>query len=286
MKRSVLLLLLVVGWPGRAQDLTGHWRGHFFDVPTPFPYRMELDLKQTRDSLRGQLRMITDDGYVLTTIHGRVKGRSVWLSEGRILKYVAHPLSYWILDDYEGVLTVHPADSTLRIAGQWTAPPNSHGRFSLVRRMTRKEVARAPAPPPPPPVPAQPATPDTSVVPDAETDFTTARANEPVVLRHVLFVEGKAELLPSSRPELDRLTRLLTDNPTLRLRIKGHTDSIGDPARNLLLSQQRALAVKRYLIRQGINEKRLTTAGYGQTRPVCQPPCQANRRVEVVIVTE
>lgn len=123
------------------------------------------------------------------------------------------------------------------------------------------------APPPPPPV----ATPTPAL---AETPA-------PVVLPTVLFKATTTELLPESYPALDQLAASLKARPTLRLRVSGHTDRIGEPDKNLLLSQRRAEAVKEYLVKAGVAAERIETVGYGDTRPVYVTPDVRNRRVEV-----
>jgi outer membrane protein OmpA-like peptidoglycan-associated protein len=78
--------------------------------------------------------------------------------------------------------------------------------------------------------------------------------------------------------------KLLKDNPALKVEIGGHTDSDGDAARNLSLSQARADAVKAIITNSGVDASRLTGKGYGATKPVdvnATPECKANnRRVE------
>lgn len=119
-----------------------------------------------------------------------------------------------------------------------------------------------------------------SVAPKPETEPIL---NEPVTLKNVLFKLSTATLLPESFPELDRLASLLQTKPALKVRLEGHTDRIGDASRNLKLSQDRVSEVKRYLIQKGINATRITVKGYGDTKTICSSPCEANRRVELVI---
>ena len=103
----------------------------------------------------------------------------------------------------------------------------------------------------------------------------------PVVLPTVLFKLATAELLPSARPALNRLAEELRAQPALRLRIAGHTDRVGESEKNQLLSEQRAEAVKAYLIKEGIAAERLSTIGYGDQQPHYPAPDARNRRVEV-----
>ncbi|WP_152981535.1 OmpA family protein, partial [Hymenobacter sp. AT01-02] len=92
---------------------------------------------------------------------------------------------------------------------------------------------------------------------------------------------GKADLLPESRPALNQLATELMARPTLKLRIAGHTDRVGEPEKNQVLSEQRAEAVKAYLVKAGIAAERISTIGYGDSRPLYPSPDVRNRRVEV-----
>lgn len=108
-----------------------------------------------------------------------------------------------------------------------------------------------------------------------------------LTLPNLYFSQSTAELLPASRPVLDELAQTLQRQPALRLEVVGHTDNVGDAARNRLLSQQRARVVRRYLVQQGIDSLRLTAVGYGGAYPVADnrnPNLRPrNRRVEVVV---
>ena len=106
-------------------------------------------------------------------------------------------------------------------------------------------------------------------------------AARPLVLPTVLFRVGTAELLPEGNPALDQLAAALRARPALRLRIAGHTDRVGESDKNQLLSEQRAAAVKAYLVAAGARADQLTTIGYGDSRPLYVAPDERNRRVEV-----
>ncbi|MCC2544965.1 OmpA family protein [Hymenobacter sp. BT175] len=130
--------------------------------------------------------------------------------------------------------------------------------------------------PVPVPAPTRPA-PQTPVRPAP----APALSAKPVVLPTVLFKVSTAELLPEAYPALDQLAAELRARPSLRLRVAGHTDRIGEPQKNLALSEQRAGAVKAYLVKAGIAAERISTIGYGDTRPLYPSPDARNRRVEV-----
>ncbi len=107
----------------------------------------------------------------------------------------------------------------------------------------------------------------------------------------IFFATGKATLKPASMQLLDKVADLLKQNPQVKLiRIEGHTDSRGNPKRNLVLSQRRAEAVRQYLISKGVAPDRLQAVGYGDSRPIAPNDTRkgraANRRVEFIIVRQ
>jgi len=147
---------------------------------------------------------------------------------------------------------------------------------SPVVPITIQVTGKAPQTPPPPPVAAVP--PDTARPAPAPAPIVSAK---PAVLPTVLFQMGKPELLPESSPALDQLANELKGRPALKVRISGHADKVGEPEKNLVLSEQRAEAVKTYLVKAGIAAERISTIGYGDTRPLYPSPDVRNRRVEV-----
>ncbi|TDN38123.1 hypothetical protein A8B98_25310 [Hymenobacter sp. UV11] len=148
------------------------------------------------------------------------------------------------------------------------------------------QPAARPAPVAAAPLPApRPALTDSALRPAPPAASAPAPAPTPtpapVVLPTVLFKKGEAELLPEASPALEELAATLRARPGLRLRVAGHTDRVGEPGKNQVLSEQRATAVKEYLVKAGIGPERLDTAGYGDTRPLYPSPDVRNRRVEV-----
>jgi len=89
----------------------------------------------------------------------------------------------------------------------------------------------------------------------------------PVELANVFFDFGKSTLRPESSIELDKLYNFLNKNSAIKIEIAGHTDTRGDAKENQLLSEQSAKSVYNYLIQKGIDQKRLTFKGYGETKP-------------------
>ena len=111
--------------------------------------------------------------------------------------------------------------------------------------------------------------------------LTTAFAN-------LEFETGKAVIKVRSLASLNELAELLKSKPTFRLRLSGHTDNLGRPADNLLLSRQRTLAVKAYLVRQGTPAAHIRPEWFGPKKPKATNKTAAgrarNRRVEMKVV--
>jgi len=105
--------------------------------------------------------------------------------------------------------------------------------------------------------------------------------------KNVLFASGSYKLLPKSFKSLDEVVNLMKEDDLLRLQIDGHTDSQGNKDKNLALSENRAKAVKDYLISKGVAETRINSAGYGDTKPIADNKTAAgrtqNRRVEITV---
>ena len=108
-----------------------------------------------------------------------------------------------------------------------------------------------------------------------------------IVIDNILFDTNKATLRPESYPSLNKLVGWLRENSTVRIEISGHTDNTGTEATNTMLSKNRALSVREYLISQGIDSKRLEYNGYGSDRPIetndTEKGRAANRRVEIEV---
>jgi OmpA-OmpF porin, OOP family len=105
-----------------------------------------------------------------------------------------------------------------------------------------------------------------------------------VQLKNIFFDSDRSELLPRSNVELDKLVHILRENPKLEIEIIGHTDNSGDFNYNMTLSRRRATQVMEYLIKNGIESKRLQANGFGSTQPLASNEVeemrQLNRRVE------
>ena len=102
----------------------------------------------------------------------------------------------------------------------------------------------------------------------------------------ILFDTDSDRLKAESKPTLDALVAAAAAQPTWSFQIEGHTDNVGGDPHNQTLSEKRALSVKAYLVTAGVSAGRLTTAGFGASRPVSSNETELgrsqNRRVEVV----
>lgn len=114
-------------------------------------------------------------------------------------------------------------------------------------------------------------------------------ANASIVLKNIFFDSKQFDLKPESTSELDKLFLLLRDNPTIKIQISGHTDNVGKAEDNLVLSNNRAQAVVKYLVSKGIDQQRLTFKGFGATMPVADNGTEEgraqNRRTEMKVVS-
>jgi hypothetical protein len=115
-------------------------------------------------------------------------------------------------------------------------------------------------------------------------------ATLPKVLNKVQFLYNSAEFEPNSLPQLDSAVVVLKNYPTLEILIKGHTSSEGEADYNQKLSEKRAEAVKNYLIQHGIDAKRLSSKGFGESQLLVTDDSEENkrlnRRIEFEIVKE
>ncbi|QJD77646.1 OmpA family protein [Spirosoma rhododendri] len=118
-------------------------------------------------------------------------------------------------------------------------------------------------------------------------DLLPIEAGTKVTLKNIYFNVSKYDLKAESFPELDRLAGIMQTNPTMHIRLEGHTDTVGDFDANVELSRNRVNEVKRYLVSKGIRADRVDTVGYGPSRPIntnrTLKERPENRRVEMVI---
>lgn len=107
-------------------------------------------------------------------------------------------------------------------------------------------------------------------------------------LTGIQFETGKDVIRKPSYTILDQVVKVMVENPSYNLEINGYTDNVGDDNQNLILSQKRADAVKKYLVGKGVDESRMTAKGYGEANPIADNSTtngrSLNRRVEFKVI--
>lgn len=107
---------------------------------------------------------------------------------------------------------------------------------------------------------------------------------------NLLFESGSDVIVETSFPSLNALARIMINNPATKLHLEGHTDDVGEDQANLLLSRKRAASTELYLENKGVQHSRITSDGYGETKPklpnISDGNRKINRRVEMILAYE
>lgn len=160
------------------------------------------------------------------------------------------------------------------------------------------EPPRAPAPAPPAPPAPPPDTDGDGVIdandrcpdtpPGVAVDANGCTLRGSVTLQGVTFEFNSADLTSESRPILAAVAADVKRFPNLRIELQGHTDSVGNDAYNLQLSERRAQSVRDFLIAEGVDPQQLTSRGYGESQPVADNQTAEgrakNRRVVMSVI--
>ena len=96
--------------------------------------------------------------------------------------------------------------------------------------------------------------------------------------KNILFVTGSYKLQSKSFKGLNDVAKIMSENPGMSLDIAGHTDNVGADDKNMTLSQNRANAVKNYLVSKGVDASRISATGYGETMPIATNGTAAGRQ--------
>lgn len=133
------------------------------------------------------------------------------------------------------------------------------------------------------------------LVKDIELQHAAAKTGKHAVgqvirLDNLIFEQGRSKIDPSSYEELDLLVAMMKQQKSMVIQLEGHTDYLGDPDKNLKLSEQRVEKVKDYLVSKGIHKNRIKTKAFGGTMPLSRDDTpeahRLNRRVEVRILQD
>jgi outer membrane protein OmpA-like peptidoglycan-associated protein len=119
-------------------------------------------------------------------------------------------------------------------------------------------------------------------------ELEVLKMNAKIVLNDINFASGSSKLDEDSYVELAKVVKLLENNKDIKLEISAHTDNVGVYSRNMRLSKQRAQSVFNYLVKTGVNKKRLVSKGYGSAKPLVPNTSKENkaknRRVEFKVI--
>ncbi len=125
---------------------------------------------------------------------------------------------------------------------------------------------------------------DVPVKPEEKKEELKTEVGKAIVLEGIVFKTGSAEITPQSEDILVKAYNTLNDNPEIEVQINGYTDNVGKRSANMKLSQERADAVKQFLVGKGIAASRMVTQGFGPDKPIASNKTadgkQKNRRIE------
>jgi outer membrane protein OmpA-like peptidoglycan-associated protein len=117
-------------------------------------------------------------------------------------------------------------------------------------------------------------------------DMLDALNRDGRIALYINFDTGKSIIKPESKAIIEQIVQMLKANPDLKISVEGHTDNVGNPKSNKVLSDERARAVVTAIVAQGIDAKCLSAVGYGQDKPIADNKTEdgraKNRRVELV----
>jgi OmpA-OmpF porin, OOP family len=135
---------------------------------------------------------------------------------------------------------------------------------------------------------------DNKIIKDIELHHTTGDPSRKLAVGKVLrldnliFEVAKSKIDPDSYDELDLVVAMMKENKSMVIQLEGHTDYLGDPSKNMKLSEQRVESVRNYLVSRGIHKNRIKVKAFGGTMPLSRDNTpeghRLNRRVELRIL--
>jgi outer membrane protein OmpA-like peptidoglycan-associated protein len=262
-------------------NLTGVWQGiltqpHETETLS-HNYAFWFDFKQIGNLVSGHCRIeiAQTSNFAIIQFRGKIVDSVIQFQQFKITNKIIKENAHWCM--ITGILNYHPEDNSLR--GTWKSISAGCTDGEIVVFKTDEQFNNNKA--------------QTHNYTQLDTIKARLKKHQTVldrkiVLNNIHFDSNKSTLKPISNKTLDELFALLQQFPKLRIRINGHTDAIGNDAHNLKLSIDRAKAVVHYLIEKGITPKRLTSQGFGESRPLAENTHEQgreeNRRVEFEIV--
>ena len=223
--------------------------------------------------------------YALAGV-GATHGRATGISETNFMGDLGLGVMTWMKDiAVRGDVRYRYIDgrSNIATANDWIAT------VGLVIPLGDKPAAPMPAPAPAPaPAPYVAPAPAPEPAPAPAPEVVRPAAHTKIILEGTNFDFNKASLRPAGKLKLDENVKTLTQYSDINVEITGHTDSIGTEKYNQKLSEKRAETVKNYMESKGIAASRMTTKGYGESKPIASNKTAAgraeNRRVEIEIL--
>jgi len=275
---GVGLLYLLINCTAYSQNqgisTSGEWKGILHHPGDGYSDRWQIlmTLTQVNKEISGTIKFSSGEHYGIFVIAGSLANNQVVLESGKLLKEsLSHSFSWCP----SGIMRLKLVD-----ANKLTGPFTYSGTCPPATVTVSREVEPSNTPV------VQPRELLSTDNTGANSGGEDAKVDKPIVLKNVLFKHQTAILLPNSTSELNDLVSKMKANSKMMIRLEGHTDKTGPASKNLILSQDRVKVVKQHLITKGINHVRVATVGYGDTKPICVSPCEANRRVEFVVTQQ
>ena len=261
-------------------QLDGGWQGILIQEnpdKTTTNFAIWVDIKTSGTQLTGSFRseQAKTPYFKVSKIKGKIDGRKIFLKEETIISENTESGMFWcfLLAKFNFI------ESEQKLKGTYTSEGCMPGELVLIRANKRFNLGATKIT-------------ESSSLEDVEKLLSEQKAVEgkQFVLTDVNYQSGKHNIVSSSYAYLNRITSLLNENSSLKIHLKGHTDSDGDDENNFLLSQKRAKSVSNYMINEGIDETRITYEGYGESRSIASNQSKegkrVNRRVELLIISD
>jgi len=261
-------------------QLDGAWQGVLIqnnpDKSTT-NFAIWVDIKTNGTQLTGSFRseQANSPYFKVSKIVGKIEGNSVVFEEKIIINQHTQDGMFWCSLLARFVFN----ESEQKLKGSYTSEGCTPGALVLVK--SNKEFNHG----------------ATKVVESSSLEEVekllvskTTAVGKQFVLTDVNYQSGKHHIVSSSFVYLNRITSLLKENSSLKIHLKGHSDSDGDDEDNFLLSQKRAKSVSDFIINKGVEAARITFEGYGESRSIASNQSKegkrVNRRVELLIISD